>query len=48
MHVPARALAIGVPATVRPDAARLDAITIAAAEYVKNGRRYRAHLRRLD
>ena len=48
MHVPAGALAIGVPATVRPGAARLDAITIAAAEYIKNGFRYRAELRRLD
>jgi carbonic anhydrase/acetyltransferase-like protein (isoleucine patch superfamily) len=48
MHVPPRALAIGIPATVRPGAARLDAITIAAAEYIKNGHRYRAELRRLD
>jgi hypothetical protein len=37
-----------VPAEVKPGAARLDAITIAAAEYIKNGRGYRADLRRLD
>jgi carbonic anhydrase/acetyltransferase-like protein (isoleucine patch superfamily) len=48
MVVPPRALAVGVPAAIKPDAARLDAITIAAAEYVKNGQRYRAELRRLD
>ena len=48
MHVPPGALAIGVPAVIKLDAARPDAITIAAAEYVKNGQRYRAELRRLD
>jgi carbonic anhydrase/acetyltransferase-like protein (isoleucine patch superfamily) len=48
MHVPAGALALGVPAVIKPGAARLDAITIAAAEYIKNGLRYRAELRRLD
>ena len=39
---------LGVPAVIKLGAARLDAITIAAAEYVKNGHRYRADLRRLD
>jgi carbonic anhydrase/acetyltransferase-like protein (isoleucine patch superfamily) len=48
MEVPSGALALGVPAQLKLGAARLDAITIAAAEYVKNGRRYRADLRRLD
>jgi carbonic anhydrase/acetyltransferase-like protein (isoleucine patch superfamily) len=48
MHVPPGALAIGVPATVRPGASHLDAITIAASEYIKNGHRYQAELRRLD
>ncbi len=48
MQVPPGALALGVPAVVKPGAARLDAITVAAAEYIKNGRRYRADLRRLD
>ena len=48
MHVPSGALALGVPAVVTLGAARPDAISIAAAEYVKNGRRYRAELRRID
>jgi carbonic anhydrase/acetyltransferase-like protein (isoleucine patch superfamily) len=48
MHVPPGALAIGIPAVIKLDAAHPDAITIAAAEYVKNGQRYRAELRRLD
>ena len=48
MHVPAGALALGVPAVVKPGAARPDAISIAADEYVKNGRRYRAELRQID
>ena len=48
MEVPPGALAVGVPAVVKPGASRLDAITIAAVEYVKNGHRYRADLRRLD
>jgi len=46
--VPPGALALGVPAVTKLGAARLDAITIAAAEYVKNGQRYHADLRRLD
>ena len=48
MVVPSGALALGVPAVVKPGAARPEAITIAAVEYVKNGARYRAELRRLD
>ncbi len=48
MHVPPGALAVGIPATIRPDASRIDGITIAATEYVKNGARYRHELRRLD
>jgi carbonic anhydrase/acetyltransferase-like protein (isoleucine patch superfamily) len=48
MRIPAGALAIGIPAVVRPDASRIEMIRIAAAEYVANGRRYRAELRRID
>ncbi|HTT86420.1 MAG TPA: gamma carbonic anhydrase family protein [Acidimicrobiales bacterium] len=48
VHVPPGALAVGVPAVIRPGASRLHAITTAAAEYVRNGQRYRAELRRLD
>jgi len=48
MQVPPRALAVGVPAAIRPDASRLDGIRVAAAEYVRNGARFAAELRRLD
>ncbi len=48
MHVPPRALAVGIPAALKPEASRVDGITLAAAEYVKNGLRYRAELRRVD
>jgi carbonic anhydrase/acetyltransferase-like protein (isoleucine patch superfamily) len=46
--VPAGALAVGVPATIRPDGSRLDSIRVASAEYVRNCHRYRAELRRMD
>ena len=48
MEVPARAMALGVPATIRPDAVRPDAFTENVASYVANGKRYREDLRRLD
>jgi carbonic anhydrase/acetyltransferase-like protein (isoleucine patch superfamily) len=48
MHVPPGALAVGVPAVIRPNASRIEMIRIAAAEYIANGRRYRAELRRVD
>jgi len=48
LQVPPGALAVGIPAVLKPDASRIDGIRIAAAEYVGNGRRYRAELRRLD
>jgi carbonic anhydrase/acetyltransferase-like protein (isoleucine patch superfamily) len=49
MRVPAGALALGVPAVVRTGGpSRVDGHRIAAAEYVKNGDRYRRELRRLD
>ena len=48
MLVPTGALAVGIPAVVKPGASRLEMIRIAAAEYVKNGDRYRTELRRLD
>jgi carbonic anhydrase/acetyltransferase-like protein (isoleucine patch superfamily) len=47
-RVPPRALAIGVPATVRLEASSLDAIRLATAEYVRNGERYRRASRRID
>jgi carbonic anhydrase/acetyltransferase-like protein (isoleucine patch superfamily) len=48
MHVPPGGLALGIPAVVRPGASRLEMIRVAAEEYVKNGRRYRAEMRRID
>jgi carbonic anhydrase/acetyltransferase-like protein (isoleucine patch superfamily) len=48
MVVPAGALAIGVPATVRPDRSSLVMIQLSADEYVANGHRYRRSLTRLD
>ncbi len=48
MEVPAGALALGVPATIRPDASNPELIRFSADEYVANGRRYREMLVRLD
>jgi carbonic anhydrase/acetyltransferase-like protein (isoleucine patch superfamily) len=48
MEVPSRAMALGVPATLRLDAVTPDMIEPNAANYVRNGRRYAAKLRRLD
>jgi carbonic anhydrase/acetyltransferase-like protein (isoleucine patch superfamily) len=47
-EVPAGALAIGVPATIRPNASATAQIAYGAQSYVMNARRYRAELRRLD
>ena len=41
------ALAIGVPAKIRPDASNLVMIQLSAQEYVANGHRYRESLERL-
>jgi carbonic anhydrase/acetyltransferase-like protein (isoleucine patch superfamily) len=48
MHVPPGALALGIPAVVRPGGSRIESNRIAAGEYVKNGHRYRSDLRRID
>jgi carbonic anhydrase/acetyltransferase-like protein (isoleucine patch superfamily) len=48
VNVPPGALAVGVPAVVKPDRSHIDSIRLAAGEYIKNGRRYKADLRRLD
>jgi carbonic anhydrase/acetyltransferase-like protein (isoleucine patch superfamily) len=48
MEVPAGALAVGVPAVVRPCKSSLALIQISGSEYVENGRRYRQTLVRLD
>ena len=48
MEVPARAMAMGVPAKLRQDAVDPGMIAALAKGYVENGRRYRAELRRID
>ena len=48
LRVPALALAVGVPATIKPDRSDTDAISEMAQIYVDNARRYRTGLRRLD
>ncbi|MSO86086.1 MAG: gamma carbonic anhydrase family protein [Acidimicrobiia bacterium] len=49
LRVPSRAMALGVPATLRLDAlSSLDSIRVGMLVYVERGRTYRQHLRRLD
>ena len=49
MEVPARAMALGVPAKLRLDAVDPDTmIALGARSYVDRGHRYRAELRRID
>ena len=47
-EVPARAMALGIPAKIRPDAVDPAALTHGRDIYVENGRRYREELRRID
>lgn len=47
-QVPPKALALGVPAKIRPDAADQAMITEACQSYVERARRFGAELRRLD
>lgn len=48
MEVPARAMALGIPAKLRLDAVEPDAFSLNVALYVWNGERYRTGLRRID
>jgi carbonic anhydrase/acetyltransferase-like protein (isoleucine patch superfamily) len=49
MEVPSGAMALGVPAKLRPDAVVAEEMILPnAAQYVRNGQRYGAELRRLD
>jgi len=48
MEVPPYALALGIPAKIRPDAVPEGAHDEGVALYVANGKRYREQLRRLD
>ena len=46
--VPSHAMALGIPAKIRPDAVTADMIRIGMQSYVDRARRYRAELRRID
>ncbi|MCU4184265.1 gamma carbonic anhydrase family protein [Acidiferrimicrobium sp. IK] len=48
MNVPPRALAVGVPATIKPDRSHAEVIVASAQVYVDNTARYAKQLRRLD
>jgi carbonic anhydrase/acetyltransferase-like protein (isoleucine patch superfamily) len=48
MVVPANALAVGVPATIKPGKSDAALIRLSASEYVKNGHNFRKHLSRID
>jgi len=48
MEVPSGAMALGVPAKLRPDSVDAESIAANAASYVANGRHFRGQLRRLD
>ncbi|HEX5585846.1 MAG TPA: gamma carbonic anhydrase family protein [Acidimicrobiia bacterium] len=48
MRVPSRAMALGIPAKLREDSVDTDEIARIVGQYVGNGARYRAELRRLD
>jgi carbonic anhydrase/acetyltransferase-like protein (isoleucine patch superfamily) len=46
--VPSGAMALGVPAKLRPDSVDAQETLRNAAQYVENGVRYRKELRRID
>lgn len=48
VEVPARAMALGVPAKIRPDAVPAGSFDEAVERYVANGARYKKELRRID
>jgi carbonic anhydrase/acetyltransferase-like protein (isoleucine patch superfamily) len=48
MRVPSRAMALGIPAKLREDSVDTDEIARIVGQYVGNGARYKAELRRLD
>ncbi|MFN8017629.1 MAG: gamma carbonic anhydrase family protein [Acidimicrobiales bacterium] len=48
MVVPSGAMALGVPAKLRPDSVTADMIALGMQSYVERARRYRAELHRID
>jgi carbonic anhydrase/acetyltransferase-like protein (isoleucine patch superfamily) len=48
MVVPANALAVGIPATIKPGKSDAAMIKMSASVYVENGQNFRKHLTRID
>lgn len=48
VEVPSYAMALGVPAKIRPDAVKPGAFDMAVRHYVENGQRFKKELRRID
>lgn len=48
MVVPSRAMALGVPAKIKPDSVSEELIRLSVQSYVKRAKRFRDHLRRID
>lgn len=48
VEVPSYAMALGVPAKIRPDAVKPGAFDMAVRHYVENGQRFKEQLRRID
>ena len=48
VDVPAGALAVGIPATIKPDRARMEEITRGVDTYMTRAERFRRELRRVD
>ncbi|WTW97833.1 gamma carbonic anhydrase family protein [Streptomycetaceae bacterium NBC_01309] len=48
VEVPSHAMALGVPAKIRPDAVKPGAFETAVRHYVENGQRFKEQLRRID
>jgi carbonic anhydrase/acetyltransferase-like protein (isoleucine patch superfamily) len=48
VEVPSGAMALGVPAKIRPDSVDPASIRVGMLSYVERGRHYRAQLRRID
>ena len=49
VEVPSRAMALGIPAKIRPDAVDPERmIRLGMLSYIERSAHYRAHLRRLD
>jgi len=46
--VPARAMALGIPAKIRPDCVTPEMISLGMQSYVKRATRYRSELRQID